>query len=182
MVIVTDQQHLIATKNIERISWHSDPSYQQSNAPSTETTKTSSPTLSEEPPVVKSLPAQLRTPAEVVLETLNPACGPLSKRYVTCGVGTAAFKAVDALLKLDRSAAGDILAITDKTHYPYICTILSKGLWTEPDGDVEYAYRNKPPGSGARVVILKPRASHNWIKTPKLYSFMMVPPFLTVSG
>lgn len=97
--------------------------------------------------------ARKRTPAQDTFEQFDTKAisGPVCKRYVICGGGTAAWAAIDAILKEDSSSAHDILLITEESYWPYNRTMLSKELWEPKDMDssmlglraaAEYSYRN----------------------------------------
>lgn len=135
----------------------------------------SSPPLSQSatPPPPPPFSAKApRAPATHVFSDLDPSSisGPICKRYVICGGGTAAWAAVEALLQSNSAAASDILVVSDESFRPYNRTMLSKELWEKdapnpaetPDA-VEYAYRapaittGRPPVDvlrGARVARL----------------------------
>lgn len=99
-------------------------------------------------------PPRSRTPASDAFEPFDTKAvsGPVCKRYVICGGGTAAWAAVDAILKEDSAVANDILLITEEMYLPYNRTMLSKEMWhTVNEGKmlsstglrdaVEYAYK-----------------------------------------
>lgn len=117
-------------------------------------------------PQTSSTPSSRRTPATDVFEPiyLNKGSKPISKRYVICGGGTAAWAAIEAILKSDPKAARDILLVTDESYLPYNRTMLSKEMWhdkpssttttaTTPTSNVEYAYRHVSKDS--KVAVLK---------------------------
>lgn len=137
---------------------------QASNQPRSEKTPGS---LNASPKEAVSVPSRKRTPAPQVFESLdaNKQTGPINKRYVICGGGTAAWAAIEAILKKDPSAANNILLVTEEELLPYNRTMLSKELWHQQsdsntsnssqksDKDaVEYAYRYVPQNESVSVI------------------------------
>lgn len=117
----------------------------------------SSPHAPAPPPPNKEKPAfsRHRVPAHQVFADVDTSklSGSFCKRYVICGGGTAAWAAIDAIIRTNPKAASDILLISNEPFLPYNRTLLSKELWhpnhTEKihsssalESTVEYAYRH----------------------------------------
>lgn len=97
-------------------------------------------------------PNRKRMPASEVFEDISDTdfAGPARKKYVICGGGTAAWAAIEAIMKADPSAAPKILVIGDEAYRPYNRTMLSKEVWQAdtptPLDSLEYAYKFITPG------------------------------------
>lgn len=128
--------------------------------PKQSSSPTPSPPKKEKPVLSRNRVSAHEVFADVDISKLS---GPFCKRYVICGGGTAAWAAVEAIIRTNPKAASDILLITDEAYFPYNRTLLSKELWHPSHSEelessdglqnaVEYAYRHADGDSKVSVM------------------------------
>ncbi|PXF44496.1 Apoptosis-inducing factor 1, mitochondrial [Gracilariopsis chorda] len=103
-----------------------------------------------------------RVPAHVVFRRLPPhVAAPIAAKFLVVGGGTAAWSAIQALVRADGVQPHQIVLVAEEPYWPYNRTMLSKELWRSdivdhaplPDPpSVEYAYKHVAPPAHIAVV------------------------------